>query len=209
MGRAPAYAGASDYWRRRRCRRTGREGGRSKCGASRKSSGSAPVPRVRVSALQAAGDPVLNRWPGPHPGFHDRYPTSPARRPPRESACGELAGEFFHKKRLTLPAKPLRQANAVADVSRLEALRLLRTLEFPDARPFPAFSIDDSDEEILDAMVITRDRFSEYYLGAPQRRLRAVDAPARTHPVSLPGKQKGEWLHCVKCQAPPIPWSCK
>ena len=56
---------------------------------------------------------------------------------------GEGIVDFFHKKRLTLPAKPLRKANAVANISRMEALRLLRTLEFPDARPFPAFSIDE------------------------------------------------------------------
>ena len=55
--------------------------------------------------------------------------------------------DFFHKKRLTLPAKPLRQANAVANVSRLEALRLMRALEFADARSFPAFSADDYSPE--------------------------------------------------------------
>jgi Zn-dependent peptidase ImmA (M78 family)/DNA-binding XRE family transcriptional regulator len=55
--------------------------------------------------------------------------------------------DFFHKKRLTLPAKPLRRAEAVANMSRLEALRLFRALEFPDARPFPAFSIDEYSPE--------------------------------------------------------------
>ena len=55
--------------------------------------------------------------------------------------------DFFHKKRLTLPAKPLRRANAIANVSRLEALRLMRALEFPDARPFPVFSIDEYSPE--------------------------------------------------------------
>lgn len=60
-----------------------------------------------------------------------------------DEILGEGIVDFFHKKRLTLPAKPLRQANAVANVTRLEALRLLRTLEFSDARPFPAFSADE------------------------------------------------------------------
>jgi Zn-dependent peptidase ImmA (M78 family)/transcriptional regulator with XRE-family HTH domain len=60
-----------------------------------------------------------------------------------DEILGDSIIDFFHKKRLTLPAKPLRKANALANVYRLEALRLLRTLEFTDARPFPAFSIDD------------------------------------------------------------------
>jgi len=69
---------------------------------------------------------------------------------------GEGIVDFFHKKRLTLPAKPLRKANAVANVSRIEALRLLRTLEFPDARPFPAFSTDEySPEEAAQAVRAT------------------------------------------------------
>lgn len=73
---------------------------------------------------------------------------------------GEILGEgivdLFHKKRLTLPAKPLRKANAVANVSRMEALRLFRPFEFPDARPFPAFSCDDySPEEAAEAVRAT------------------------------------------------------
>lgn len=73
-----------------------------------------------------------------------------------EEIIGESLVDFFHKKRLTLPAKPLRKANALANVSRIEALRLLRTLEFPDARPFPAFSIDDySPEEATQAVRAT------------------------------------------------------
>src|SRR5689334_19353270 len=59
-----------------------------------------------------------------------------------DEILGEGIVDFFHKKRLTLPAKPLRKANAVANINRMEAMRLLRPLEF-DARPFPAFSIDD------------------------------------------------------------------
>jgi len=41
--------------------------------------------------------------------------------------------------------------------------------------------------EICDAMVVTRERLNECYLGTPQRRLRAVNAPARTYPISMPG----------------------
>src|SRR5215467_11939393 len=54
-----------------------------------------------------------------------------------EEILGESIFDFFHKKLLTLPAKPLRRANALANISRMEALRLLRPIEFPDARPFP------------------------------------------------------------------------
>jgi Zn-dependent peptidase ImmA (M78 family) len=43
-----------------------------------------------------------------------------------------------------------------------------------------------SDDEILDAMVVTPERFSEFYLGAPKRRLRAVNSQAQTYPVSMP-----------------------
>ena len=65
---------------------------------------------------------------------------------------GEVLGDsiidFFHKKRLTLPAKPLKKANALANISRLEVLRLMRTLEFSDVRPFPTFSIDEYPPEV-------------------------------------------------------------
>ena len=40
-----------------------------------------------------------------------------------------------------------------------------------------------SADQIRDVMVITRERFDEFYLGAPQRRLRAVEASARTRPM--------------------------
>jgi Zn-dependent peptidase ImmA (M78 family)/transcriptional regulator with XRE-family HTH domain len=60
-----------------------------------------------------------------------------------DEILGESIFDFFHKKRLTLPAKPLRKANAMANVSRMEALRLLKALEFSDARHFPYFSADE------------------------------------------------------------------
>jgi Zn-dependent peptidase ImmA (M78 family)/DNA-binding XRE family transcriptional regulator len=56
---------------------------------------------------------------------------------------GDSIIDFFHKKRLTLPAKPLRKSNALANMRRLETLRLLSTIEFPDARPFPVFPVDE------------------------------------------------------------------
>jgi Zn-dependent peptidase ImmA (M78 family) len=43
-----------------------------------------------------------------------------------------------------------------------------------------------SSDDVLNAMVITRERLAEYYFGTAQRRLRPVGAPGRTYPVSLP-----------------------
>jgi Zn-dependent peptidase ImmA (M78 family)/transcriptional regulator with XRE-family HTH domain len=60
-----------------------------------------------------------------------------------DSILGEGIVDFFHKKRLTLPAKPLRKAHAAANMRRLETIRLVGALEFTDAHPFPAFSADD------------------------------------------------------------------
>jgi Zn-dependent peptidase ImmA (M78 family)/transcriptional regulator with XRE-family HTH domain len=57
----------------------------------------------------------------------------------RDDVFGESIVDFFHKKRKTLPAKPLRKANALANVVRLEAQRLLGSLEFDDARPLAPF----------------------------------------------------------------------
>lgn len=59
-----------------------------------------------------------------------------------DEVYGESIVDFFHKKRKTLPAKPLRKANALANVVRLEAQRLLEPLEF-DVGPLPVFSRDD------------------------------------------------------------------
>ncbi|MEV4197431.1 ImmA/IrrE family metallo-endopeptidase [Micromonospora globbae] len=62
----------------------------------------------------------------------------------REEVLGEGFVDFYHKKRLTLPVKPLKKANALANVRRLEAVRLLRTLEFDSAAPFPFCPTDQS-----------------------------------------------------------------
>jgi Zn-dependent peptidase ImmA (M78 family)/transcriptional regulator with XRE-family HTH domain len=68
----------------------------------------------------------------------------------QEALLGEGLVDFFHKKRLTLPAKPLRRANALANVTRLETMHLMRTLELTDVAPFPSFPLDEygSIEEI-------------------------------------------------------------
>jgi Zn-dependent peptidase ImmA (M78 family)/DNA-binding XRE family transcriptional regulator len=58
-----------------------------------------------------------------------------------DEVYGESIVDFFHKKRKTLPAKPLRKANALANVVRLEAQRMLEPLEF-DAATLPVFSRD-------------------------------------------------------------------
>ncbi|MFC6015536.1 helix-turn-helix domain-containing protein [Plantactinospora solaniradicis] len=62
----------------------------------------------------------------------------------KEEVLGEGVVDFYHKKRLTLPVKPLKKANALANVRRLEAVRLLRTLEFDSVAPFPFCSPDES-----------------------------------------------------------------
>lgn len=60
-----------------------------------------------------------------------------------EGVLGESLVDLYHKKRLTLPAKPLRKANAVANMCRNEAMRLMRTVEFDDLAHFPHFPIDE------------------------------------------------------------------
>lgn len=73
-----------------------------------------------------------------------------------DEILGESIFDFFHKKLLTLPAKPLRRANALANISRMETLRMLRAIEFADARPFPVFPADDyAPEEAAQAVRAT------------------------------------------------------
>src|SRR6266511_3694197 len=62
----------------------------------------------------------------------------------QDEVLGEGFVDFYHKKRLTLPVKPLKRANALANVRRLEAVRLLRTLEFDSVQPFPVCPSDES-----------------------------------------------------------------
>jgi Zn-dependent peptidase ImmA (M78 family)/transcriptional regulator with XRE-family HTH domain len=58
--------------------------------------------------------------------------------------------DIFHKKRLTLPQKPLKKANASAQLTRMEVGRLLRSFEVPVQLPFPSLSLDEheSAEEV-------------------------------------------------------------
>ncbi len=67
-----------------------------------------------------------------------------------DPVLGEGLVDLFHKKRLTLPAKALHRANGIANVMRLEVLRLARTLDITDRAPFPNFPIDEqeSPEEV-------------------------------------------------------------
>lgn len=62
-----------------------------------------------------------------------------------DAILGEGLVDFFHKKRLTLPMKPLRRANALANVTRLEVMRALRPLELTDVRPLPNLPVDEHD----------------------------------------------------------------
>jgi Zn-dependent peptidase ImmA (M78 family)/DNA-binding XRE family transcriptional regulator len=62
----------------------------------------------------------------------------------------ELVGQgpidLFHKKRATLPAKPLKRAHALLNLTRLEILRLLRTIELTEVAPFPVFPMNEYQE---------------------------------------------------------------
>lgn len=68
----------------------------------------------------------------------------------QEAVLGDNLVDLFHKKRLTLPAKPLRKANATANVTRFEIVRLLRTIDMTDRTPFPNLPLDEheSPEEV-------------------------------------------------------------
>jgi Zn-dependent peptidase ImmA (M78 family)/transcriptional regulator with XRE-family HTH domain len=63
--------------------------------------------------------------------------------------------DIFHKKRLTLPQKPLRQANANAKKMRMEVARLLRSMDVPSTRPFPSISLDEH-ESASEVAALTR-----------------------------------------------------
>lgn len=67
-------------------------------------------------------------------------------RPP----AGEGIVDFFHRKRATLPVKPLRKAQAIVNMIRHEVLNLLEVVDLPDAAPLPEFPSDEyeSPEEI-------------------------------------------------------------
>jgi Zn-dependent peptidase ImmA (M78 family)/DNA-binding XRE family transcriptional regulator len=60
-----------------------------------------------------------------------------------DHVLGEGLVDFFHKRRLTLPAKPLKRANALMNIVRLEVVRLLSAVELTDVAPFPVVSPDE------------------------------------------------------------------
>jgi Zn-dependent peptidase ImmA (M78 family)/transcriptional regulator with XRE-family HTH domain len=53
--------------------------------------------------------------------------------------------DFFHRRRNTLPKKPLKRAHATANVIRLELLRLLQDIEMEGVQPWPVFNSEDYD----------------------------------------------------------------
>lgn len=61
----------------------------------------------------------------------------------KQVPLGEGLVDLYHKKRLTLPVKPLRKANAAANICRMEAMRLLETVDFDGQQPFPVFAVDE------------------------------------------------------------------
>lgn len=69
------------------------------------------------------------------------------------SLIGESVYDIFHKKRLTLPQKPLKRANASVRIARLQVSRLLRAFdEVPATIIIPSLPIDehDSPDEIAE-----------------------------------------------------------
>ena len=55
--------------------------------------------------------------------------------------------DFFHRRRHTLPAKPLKRAHALANTIRLELLRLLQGVELTEVQPWPVFSSEEHSPE--------------------------------------------------------------
>lgn len=51
--------------------------------------------------------------------------------------------DIFHKRRATLPQKPLKKANASAQLTRMEVGRLLRSYDVPATLSFPSFHLDE------------------------------------------------------------------
>jgi Zn-dependent peptidase ImmA (M78 family)/DNA-binding XRE family transcriptional regulator len=60
----------------------------------------------------------------------------------QDAVPSDTVYDIFHKKRLTLPQKPLKQANANVQKLRMETARLLRSIDIPTKWPFPNISLD-------------------------------------------------------------------
>lgn len=54
-----------------------------------------------------------------------------------DQVLGEGLVDFFHRKRLTLPAKPLKKAQAQANITRLEVSRLLQSIDLTEVSTIP------------------------------------------------------------------------
>lgn len=63
-----------------------------------------------------------------------------------ESLLPPTLFDIFHKKRLTLPQKPLKKANASAQLTRMEVGRLLRTFDLEPTLPFPSLPLDEHED---------------------------------------------------------------
>jgi Zn-dependent peptidase ImmA (M78 family)/transcriptional regulator with XRE-family HTH domain len=72
-----------------------------------------------------------------------------------DAVLTETLFDIFHKKRLTLPQKPLRKANSNARIIRLEIGRLLRSFDIPAPLPFPNLPIDEH-ESAAEVAALTR-----------------------------------------------------
>ena len=71
-----------------------------------------------------------------------------------EEIVGAGLVDFFHRKRLTLPAKPLRQAHAFANFIRLESGRLLASVDIKPKLAFPVFPIGEHESPATVAQLV-------------------------------------------------------
>lgn len=103
------------------------------------------APRVGVS--QAYISQVEHGFKSPADEFLDRlceeFETPRSFFEDSSRILGDSLVEFFHKKRLTLPVKPLRQAHAIVNIARLEVDRLLRGVELTQHQILPSLSLDE------------------------------------------------------------------
>lgn len=72
-----------------------------------------------------------------------------------DTILGEGVIEFFHRRRRTLPARPLTKAHAMSNTVRLELGRLLRGIEMVDAAAFP-MAPEDEDLSPEEAAALAR-----------------------------------------------------
>lgn len=73
----------------------------------------------------------------------------------QDGVLADTVFDIFHKKRLTLPQKPLKKANANVQRLRMETGRLLRSFDVPTTRPFPVLSLAEH-ESPAEVALLTR-----------------------------------------------------